>query len=171
MRSFTSPIALLLLALGLCNLPWSSAVAVCNSEIGCSGLIGRSPVPSTLDVSKRQDLTNAERLRKRLPLLPPSRVGTCFLCPHAENDLLTDLTLVARHNDHPNPSPVPKVTYSGVIQVFSGDTSLGYVAPDLNYWTPLLTPDINSALRVSFQLDQGATSGSQLALTQLVSCH
>jgi hypothetical protein len=104
-----------------------------------------------LDFSKRQDFTNAERLRKRLPLRPPTR-------------------LFARHND-PQPSSVPKVTYTGVIQVLTSSSSdgvsLGYIAPDPNYWTPLLTPDINSALRVSFQLDQGATSGSQLALTQL----
>ena len=65
------------------------------------------------------------------------------------------------------PSSVPSQTYSVVIQVLSGDTSLGYVGPDPNYWTPLLTPDINSALRVSFSLPVGATSGSQLGLTQV----
>jgi hypothetical protein len=43
---------------------------------------------------------------------------------------------------------------------------LGYVAPDPNYWTPLLTPDIGSALAISFSLPDGATSGSQLDLTQ-----
>jgi len=147
MRSFTRPLAFLLLALGLSNLPWTSATAVCQTEIPCSVISGRSPIPPVSEISKRLDFTNAERLRKRLPLLPPSRV--------------------ARHNDQPNPSPVPKVTYSGVIQVYTDGVSLGYIAPDPNYWTPLLTPDINSALRVSFQLDQGATAGSQLALTQL----
>ena len=75
------------------------------------------------------------------------------------------------------PSSVPSVTYSGVIQVLSDGTSLGYVGPDPNYWTPLLTPDINSALRISFSLPVGATSGSQLGLTQVcahfaaLSCH
>jgi hypothetical protein len=151
MRSFASPVAFLLLAFGLCSLPWSSALPACTglSEIGCSKFTALSSVPSALGVSKRQDLTNAERLKKRLPLLPPPT------------------RILARHGDHPQPSPVPKVTYSGVIQVFTDGVSLGYIAPDPNYWTPLLTPDINSALRISFQLDQGATSGSQLALTQL----
>lgn len=71
-------------------------------------------------------------------------------------------------DSNPQPSPLPPVTYSGVIQVFSGPTSLGYVAPDPNYWTPLLTPDINSALHISFQLPSGATSGSQLDFNSLV---
>jgi hypothetical protein len=93
MRSFTSPLAFLLLALGLSNLPWSSAASVCTSEISCSDVNGRSTIPSALGVRKRQGLTNAERLRKRLPLLPPSRVGTCFLCHQAMVDILTNLKL------------------------------------------------------------------------------
>jgi hypothetical protein len=58
-------------------------------------------------------------------------------------------------------------TYTGIIEVFSGSTSLGYIAPDPNYWTPLLTPDPTAALTISFQLPQGATSGSQLNFNQL----
>jgi len=41
--------------------------------------------------------------------------------------------------------------------VQNGDTSLGYVAPDPNYWTPLLTPDPNAALVISFVSTTGAT--------------
>jgi len=58
-------------------------------------------------------------------------------------------------------------TYSGILQVKSGDTSLGYIAPDPNYWTPLLTPDLNSALRISFQALGGATSVTSVSFTQL----
>jgi len=67
----------------------------------------------------------------------------------------------------PQPSSVPPVTYSGVIQVFNDGVSLGYISPDANYWTPQLTSDVNSALRISFSLPAGATSGSQLGLTML----
>lgn len=72
MRAFTRPFAFLLVAFGLCSLPWSSAGTVlCDSEITCGAVVARS----SLEFGKRQDFTNAERLRKRLPLLPPSRVG------------------------------------------------------------------------------------------------
>jgi hypothetical protein len=112
-----------------------------------------------LDISKRLDLTNAERLRKRLPLLPPTRIVARNGGGGDDDD--------DKHHHKPHPSHVPKATYKGVIQVLADGNSLGYVAPDPNYWTPLLTPDINSALSVSFQLHHGATSGSRLALTQL----
>jgi len=58
------------------------------------------------------------------------------------------------------------VNYRAVIQVKSGGTSLGYVAPDPNYWTPLLTSDINGALIVDFSLSNGDTSATGLNLTQ-----
>lgn len=74
MRTFTRPVAFLLLALGLCSLPWANASPVCDTEIPCSQISGRSSVPSTSDFSKRQDFSNAERLRKRLPLKPPTRI-------------------------------------------------------------------------------------------------
>jgi len=120
----------------------------CVAEI-CSngGLSGRSDVTLTSELDSRA-LTNAERLARGLSPNPPSkRRGG----------------IAARTQ----PSATPKITLKGVIQVFSGDTSLGYVAPDPNYWTPLLTPDINSALSISFQLAAGATSASDVAFTQL----
>ncbi|KDR65070.1 hypothetical protein GALMADRAFT_149016 [Galerina marginata CBS 339.88] len=98
----------------------------------------------------RRDLTNAQRLARGLPLKPPARRASPSI---AARDAQT--------------SPVPTVTYTVVAQVFQDTTSLGYVAPDPNYWTPLLTPDINSALRLSFSLPMGATAGSGLTLTQL----
>jgi hypothetical protein len=42
-------------------------------------------------------------------------------------------------------------------------TSLGYVADDPSYWTPLLNADINNALIVDFTLN--GTSGTQINLT------
>jgi len=117
--------------------------------------------PQTLTQSKRQttstrpffqrNLTNAQRLARRLPLKPPARRRASPV-------------IAARQSQT---SALPPVTYSGVIQVFSGTSSLGYVAPDPNYWTPLLTPDISSALSISFQLPEGATSGSQLNMNEL----
>ena len=78
--------------------------------------------------------------------------------------------LTGYHAAHAQPSTLPKVTYHGVIQVFSlGGTSLGYVQTDPNYWTPFLTPDITTAQVIEFALDAGATSGTQLDLQQLVS--
>ena len=65
------------------------------------------------------------------------------------------------------PSATPMQTLTGVIQVRSDGVSLGYVAPDPNYWTPLLTPDINSALKISFQMAVGATSANALNFQQL----
>jgi hypothetical protein len=57
------------------------------------------------------------------------------------------------------------VHYQAVIQVQdSSSTSLGYVATDPNYWTPLLTPDQNSALVIEFTLT--GTSGTAINLTQ-----
>lgn len=96
----------------------------------------------------RKDLTNAERLARGLAIKPPTR----RLNPGGSD---------------PQPSSVPPVTYSGVIQVFNDGVSLGYISPDPNYWTPQLTSDVNSALRISFSLPAGATSGSQLGLTML----
>jgi hypothetical protein len=65
------------------------------------------------------------------------------------------------------PSATPKITKTGVIAVRNGDAFLGYIAPDPNYWTPLLTPDINSALSISFEAAVGATSANDVAFTQL----
>jgi len=134
----------------------ASAVVIdersCDAEI-CSGTnyspaIKRQATSTT--AMYRKALTNAERLARGLPLNPPTR--------------RTNSDFSARDAQ---PSSTPSQTYTVVIQVFSGSTSLGYVAPDPNYWTPLLTPDASSALRVSFSLPVGATSGSQLGLTQL----
>ncbi len=52
--------------------------------------------------------------------------------------------------------------YTAVIEVKNGATSLGFIAPDPNYWTPLLTPDQNSALVVEFTVDGTGT----VSLTQ-----
>jgi len=55
------------------------------------------------------------------------------------------------------------VDYRAVIIAEDGaGASLGYVADDPNYWTPLLNPDINSALIVDFTLN--GTSGTQINL-------
>jgi len=117
-------------------------------------LDGNSPVTKRQATSTtpmiRKDLTNAERLARGLPLNPPTR--------------RTHSGIAARQAQT---SATPPVTYTKVIQVFSGTTSLGYIAPDPNYWTPLLTPDISSALQVSFSLPSGVTTGAQVDFTQL----
>ncbi|KAK3361111.1 hypothetical protein B0T24DRAFT_114445 [Lasiosphaeria ovina] len=56
-------------------------------------------------------------------------------------------------------------THSGILQVKSGDTVLGYIAPDPNYWTPLLTADANAALGISFVSAAGATAVTQVDFT------
>lgn len=58
-----------------------------------------------------------------------------------------------------------QITYKGVIQVFSGATSLGYMQIDPNYWTPMLTPDITAAVPLSFQGPSGATSFSNIGFS------
>lgn len=80
MRTFTRSLSFLLLALGLCSLPWTNAgpAVTCDTEIPCSTLVGRSSFSPTSDFSKRQDITNAERLRKRLPLKPPTHIRASF---------------------------------------------------------------------------------------------
>jgi len=114
----------------------------------------------------RKDLTNAERLARGLAIKPPTRrlnrklLGYCSSLPYV-------WSLLTAGGSDPQPSSVPPVTYSGVIQVFNDGVSLGYISPDPNYWTPQLTSDVNSALRISFSLPAGATSGSQLGLTML----
>ncbi|KAF8192686.1 hypothetical protein K438DRAFT_1762032 [Mycena galopus ATCC 62051] len=187
MRSFLSfPLSLLFLA---SSLGFTTVVSVgaselvvrnsaqCTSEqscepvsyldVGASGLVARGSAQCTSEHScepasyakrdidtwknKARDLSNAERVRRRLPLKSPVR-----------RDSASKAIRAARSQT----SPLPLVPYSGVIQVFSGVMSLGYVAPDPNYWTPLLTPDITAALQVSFQLAQGSTSGSQLDFTE-----
>jgi hypothetical protein len=116
-----------------------------------------------------RELTNAQRLARGLPPNPPTRRGKLLV---SFSDLFFLLNLSAAPTVAPRtqPSSLPSQTYNVVIQVLSDGTSLGYVAPDPNYWTPLLTPDINSALQVSFNLPVGATSGSQLGLA-LVCAH
>ncbi len=56
------------------------------------------------------------------------------------------------------------IDYRAVIIVEdTGGTSLGYVATDPNYWTPLLNSDVNSALVVDFTLN--GTTGTAINLT------
>jgi len=56
------------------------------------------------------------------------------------------------------------IDYRAVIIVEdTGGTSQGYLATDPNYWTPLLTPDVSSALVLDFTLN--GTSGSAINLT------
>jgi len=124
------------------------AAEICGSQI--------LPSPTVnVDVVERAPSTNAERFARGLPPAPPRR----------------------RHNHHGpsrtrtcSPSPLPPVTYRGVIQVLAAadNSVLGFIADDPNYWTPLLTPDQASALVVSFTLPNGATSGSTLDLTAMV---
>jgi hypothetical protein len=65
----------------------------------------------------------------------------------------------------PTAASAQAVAYRAVIQVKdSSGTPLGYVATDPNYWTPLLTPDSNSALVVDFTLNNGQ-SGTGINLT------
>lgn len=49
----------------------------------------------------------------------------------------------------------------------NGDTVLGYVSPDPNYWTPQLTSNANDALRISFVSAGGATSVTNVDFTLL----
>ena len=52
---------------------------------------------------------------------------------------------------------------SGVLQVKdAGGASLGYITPDPNYWTPMLTPDITAALGITFELLVGATQATSV---------
>ena len=72
------------------------------------------------------------------------------------------VTLVAL--DLATPASATPVDYRAVItaQIDAGAT-VGYVADDPAYWTPLLTPTSVGALIVDFRLD--GTSGSQINLT------
>lgn len=64
----------------------------------------------------------------------------------------------------PTAASAALVDYRAVIIVENaGGTSLGYLADDPNYWTPLLNVDINSALIMDFTLS--GTSGTQINLT------
>lgn len=54
------------------------------------------------------------------------------------------------------------IDYRAVVTVQSGGTTLGYLADDPGYWTPLLNPTSAGALVVNFTLD--GTSGSQINL-------
>lgn len=52
---------------------------------------------------------------------------------------------------------------SGVLQVKdAGGASLGYITPDPNYWTPMLTLDITAALGITFELLVGATQATSV---------
>ncbi len=57
-----------------------------------------------------------------------------------------------------------QIGYRAVIKAFdSNGTSLGYLADDPTYWTPLLNADVNNALIVDFILN--GTSGAAVNLT------
>ena len=72
------------------------------------------------------------------------------------------VTLVAL--DLATPASATPVDYRAVITAQNGaGATLGYVADDPAYWTPLLTPTSVGALIVDFRLD--GTSGSQINLT------
>jgi len=178
MRSLIS-LSLVFLAAILSGVTQAVAIderSTCAAEI-CFDDVFSPPVKRQVArTSYGRELTNAQRLARGLPLNPPTRRGK-LLGSFSDLFLLLNLSTVPVVAPVSKPSPLPSQTYNVVIQVMSDATSLGYVAPDPNYWTPLLTPDINSALRVSFSLPVGATSGSQLGLTLVcahfaaLSCH
>jgi hypothetical protein len=64
----------------------------------------------------------------------------------------------------PTMASAQAIAYSAAIEVRSSGTLLGYVARDPNYWTPLISPDVNAALVVNFVLANGQTgTGIDLA--------
>lgn len=132
------------------TLPTSDECTEPGAEI-CGAQILPSPTVDDVIV-ERAPTTNAQRLARGLPPAPPRKRGRNHHGPSRTRTC--------------SPSPLPPVTYRGVIQVLSSvdGASLGYVATDVNYWTPLLTPDLATALIVSFSLPSGATSGSTLDL-------
>jgi hypothetical protein len=179
-RSFTLPLSLtslLFLCFAVCTVHGSNAE--CITEIDClgqaanvaiAGATGTSAVqldrqPGSLD---SRAPTNAERLVKGLPLLPPTRRDSKYFLILYFLRILS--LIISGHPPRVSPQSKRTVTYTGIIQVLSNGVVLGFVAPDPNYWTPLLVPDAASALQVQFTLPKRATSGSQLQLTQLVSC-
>jgi hypothetical protein len=83
----------------------------------------------------------------RVPTSIPTRLPSSF-----PTTLQPTAFPTAMPTNLPTSSPSSgSVTRTGVIQVLTSDqTSLGYVADDPSYWTPLLTPDISSAINISF---------------------
>jgi hypothetical protein len=48
------------------------------------------------------------------------------------------------------------------LQVDAGGVTLGYVATDPNYWTPLIQSDAASGLVVTFEVPAGATTATSV---------
>ncbi|KAF8154252.1 hypothetical protein B0H34DRAFT_677087 [Crassisporium funariophilum] len=129
------------------------AVGTCSAEL-CDGnsldVVSRSLGPSP--TVQRKDLSNAERLAQGLPIKPPTR----------RTDIVPRKHLLA--------SPVPKVNYHGImrlVEISTGDI-MGYVAnTELSVGILSFTPVISEALQISFDINVGATSGTNLAFTML----
>ncbi|KAH9485697.1 hypothetical protein JR316_0002609 [Psilocybe cubensis] len=135
-----------------------------------SSLVARStpqkPCPSATATLKHRDLTNAERLGRGLPLKPPVRRG------HAARSQVSPIPQVPEPEEPepPTTEPEPKeVVYQGKIEVRKTDgTSLGYIYAT-NRASGLFTYGTveGSALTISFSLNEGVTSGTNLAITML----
>ncbi|KAF8161460.1 hypothetical protein B0H34DRAFT_701015 [Crassisporium funariophilum] len=122
---------------------------ICGEDV--STLTSRSSIPAVLPL-RRNELTNAERLSRGLPLKAPTRRRDA---------------VAARSQA----SPVPQATYNGIIRVAAASNGeiLGYMSKDLIVGVGIFqtTTLIANAAQVSFGLDIGATSGTDLPITLL----
>ncbi|KIM36724.1 hypothetical protein M413DRAFT_424128 [Hebeloma cylindrosporum] len=115
----------------------------------------------TTDISPRDEptptaftpkrLTNGERLALGLPPNPPSRRRRGGFAARAE------------------PSPTPKKTLTGVIEVKSAAGSLGFVSRDTFVNGQFKWDPIASAVMFSIEVEEGATSASDINVSMNVS--
>ncbi|KAF8149447.1 hypothetical protein B0H34DRAFT_679237 [Crassisporium funariophilum] len=120
------------------------------AKSGVSEAVRRHVAPSPT-VFERNEWTNAERLARGLPLKKPTPRRSGVSARQA--------------------SPLPSTTYTGVIQVFdvaSLDVPIGYVSEDSENRRILKhRPLLVDAVRVSFNLETGATAGTDIQITML----
>lgn len=156
----------------------------------------QKPCSSATPTLSHRDLTNAERLGRGLPLKPPVRRSRGqskfssmpsrwivqlldpFLLGHAARSQVSPIPQSPEPEDPEPPITEPTepevlepVVYQGKIAVRKSDgTSLGYLSAtkrstgSFTYGTPEET-----ALKVTVSLEAGAVSGTNLAITMLVS--
>lgn len=125
---------------------------------------GLAPSPTV-----ERSMTNGERLRRGLPLKAPSMRRKLGMSHSVFNTSIFVTLFEGEIYPRVDPSPLPKVTYTGYIELrkLNGDF-FGYVSTPKPLGMLGNTQTIANAVRISFSLDAVTVSASGVEVSSLV---
>ncbi|KAE9365670.1 hypothetical protein N431DRAFT_473709 [Stipitochalara longipes BDJ] len=134
--------------------------ALTARQSDCSSFMLQSVVLPTTTITVTE-AANKRRQETIVPSIVPTYASACAN-PSAYSSAcscwgITATTVTAQ----PTATSII-TTLSGILEINSGGSSLGYVATDPNYYTPIITSDPTQALVVTFVVPHGATSVSNV---------